>query len=606
MEAKLTNVCQSHGAMENWGLVTYRTTAVLFDEIASDQKYRNRVVYVVAHELAHQWFGNLVTMDWWNELWLNEGFATWVGWYAVDHLHPDWDVWGQFVTESMQTAFQLDSLRTSHPIEVPVKNALEVDQIFDAISYLKGSSVIRMLAAHLGVKTFLEGVSEYLKAHKYSNAKTEDLWSALSKASGQDVSAFMNPWIQKIGFPVCTVAEEPGQISIRQSRFLSAGEVKPDEDTTTWWIPVGLKTGPQATDAQREPLTTKEDTYRDIDTSFYKINADQTGFYRTNLPPQRLVELSKALDKLSVMDKIGLVGDAAALAKSGEGTTAGVLSFIEGFASETNYLVWSEVLSSLGTIRSIFSSDAEVSTGLRSFTLKLVTTATDKIGFHFGANDDYLTGQLRALLISTAGLVGHEQTVAEATKRFEQFMNGDKKAIHPSLRGAVFKIAIKTGGQPAYKQVQDEYLHTKSIDGKEIALHSMGQVQTPELATDYLKFGFSDSVAIQDVHSVGGSLGNNSKVRDNTWNYIKAEWPMIRAKLGGNMVVLERFLRTGLQKYVSYELEADIMAFYKDKDNTGYDRGLAVVSDTIKGNARYRERDMESVRAWLKAKDYLK
>jgi aminopeptidase N len=133
-------------------------------------------------------------------------------------------------------AFQLDSLRTSHPIEVPVRNALEVDQIFDHISYLKGSSVIRMLAASLGQETFLRGVSDYLKAHKYGNAKTNDLWTALSKASGQDVTAIMDPWIRKIGFPVVTVAEEPGQISVRQSRFLTSGEVKPEEDQTKWWI----------------------------------------------------------------------------------------------------------------------------------------------------------------------------------------------------------------------------------------------------------------------------------------------------------------------------------------------------------------------------------
>ena len=157
----------SHGAMENWGLVTYRTTAVLFDEKQSDAKYKNRVAYVVAHELAHQWFGNLVTMDWWSELWLNEGFATWVGWLAIDRLYPDHEVWSQFVTEAVQTAQNLDSLRASHPIEVPVRDALEVEQIFDAISYLKGSSVIRMLSGHLGVETFLEGVSAYLKKHAY-------------------------------------------------------------------------------------------------------------------------------------------------------------------------------------------------------------------------------------------------------------------------------------------------------------------------------------------------------------------------------------------------------------------------------------------------------
>lgn len=327
----------SHGAMENWGLVTYRTTAVLFDEKHSDAKYKVRVAYVVAHELAHQWFGNLVTMDWWSELWLNEGFATWVGWLAVDHLHPDYMVWTQFVTEAVQTAQQLDSLRASHPIEVPVKDALEIDQIFDAISYLKGSSVIRMLSNHLSVQTFLSGVSDYLKAHAYGNATTNDLWAALSKASGKDVNTFMDPWIRKIGFPVLTVAEEPGQIGVRQSRFLTTGDVKAEEDETRWWIPLGLKTDPQDRGASPRALTEKEETLRNIDETFYKLNSDQNGFYRTNYPPERLAKLGASRDKLSNEDKIGLIADAAALAVSGEATTAGLLTFLENFKDETNY-----------------------------------------------------------------------------------------------------------------------------------------------------------------------------------------------------------------------------------------------------------------------------
>jgi len=325
----------SHGAMENWGLVTYRTTAVLFDEENSDQKYRNRVAYVVAHELAHQWFGNLVTMSWWEELWLNEGFATWVGWYAIDKLHPDWNVWGQFVQEGYQGAFRLDSLRNSHPIEVTVRDALEVDQIFDAISYLKGSSVIRMLSSHVGIDTFLLGVSNYLKAHAYGNATTNDLWRGISEASGQDINTFMDPWIRKIGCPVLTVTEEPGQISLRQSRFLITGDVKPEDDETIWWIPLGLKTASQP---EMKALTVKEDTVRDVDDDFYKLNADQTGFYRTNYPPARLAKLGASLEKLSLEDKIGLIGDAAALANSGDGTTAGLLTFLENFGSETSFL----------------------------------------------------------------------------------------------------------------------------------------------------------------------------------------------------------------------------------------------------------------------------
>lgn len=160
----------SHSAMENWGLIVYRTTAILFDEEKSDPKYKNTITYVVAHEVAHQWFGNLVTMDWWNELWLNEGFATWVGWLAVNHLEPQFHVWSQFVQEAMQAAQNLDGLRASHPVEVPVRDALEVDQIFDAISYLKGSSVIRMLSSHLGEEVFLQGVSSYLKKHAYGKS----------------------------------------------------------------------------------------------------------------------------------------------------------------------------------------------------------------------------------------------------------------------------------------------------------------------------------------------------------------------------------------------------------------------------------------------------
>lgn len=607
----------SHGAMENWGLITYRTTALLFDDYASDQKYKNRVVYVVAHELAHQWFGNLVTMDWWSELWLNEGFATWVGWYAVDHLHPDWDVWGQFVTDSMQSAFKLDALRTSHPIEVPVRNALEVDQIFDAISYLKGSSVIRMLAAHLTAETFLLGVSNYLKAHKYGNATTNDLWAALSEASGQDVNAIMTPWIKKIGFPVVTVAEEPGQISVRQSRFLSAGQVKPEEDETTWWVPLGLQSGSQI---QSSTLSAKEDTVRGVDDSFYKLNSNQTGFYRTNLPSARLTKLGGQLDKLSVQDKIGLVGDAASLAVSGDATTAGVLAFVEGFANEDNYLwvqchiqrvklilisVWSEVLSSLGNIRSIFSDDEQVSNGLREFTLRLVSKATDKIGWEFGPHEDYLTGQLRALLISTAGMTGHQATIAEAKKQFAAFVKGDKKAIHPSLRTATYNVAIKEGGKAEFDAVKHEYLNTTSVDGKEIALQAMGKVQSKELAKEYLDWSFGGAVATQDLHSPASALAANAKTRPAVWEFIKANFPMLRERLGGNMVVLERFLRMSLSKFASFEIEKDIEAFFKDEDQNGFDRGLAVVSDTIKGNARYRQHDLEIIREWLSAHGYI-
>ncbi|KAL8682743.1 MAG: hypothetical protein Q9186_001254 [Xanthomendoza sp. 1 TL-2023] len=596
----------SHGAMENWGLVTYRTTAILFDEQHSAAKYKCRVAYVVAHELAHQWFGNLVTMDWWSELWLNEGFATWVGWLAVDHLYPEFEVWSQFVTEAVQTAQQLDSLRASHPIEVPVKDALEIDQIFDAISYLKGSSVIRMLSNHLGVEIFLRGVSDYLKAHAYGNATTEDLWEALSKASGKNVDSFMDPWIRKIGFPVLTVAEEPGQIGVRQSRFLLTGDVKAGEDDTLWWIPLGLKSTEKAAGAATEALTTKESTIRDVDESFYKLNTDQTGFYRTNYPPARLAKLGAQSDKLSTEDRIGLVADAAALAISGDGTTAGVFTFVSELSQEKDYAVWSQMMASLSNIRSVFAENDNVADGLKQFTLKLVAQATRNVGWEFKADEDYLTGQLRALLISTAGGAGHTATVEEAQKRFQRYVSGEREAIHPNLRLAVFRINVATGGKEAYEAVKQEYLSTTSIDGKEICLQALGRVETTELVNDFLDFQFSDAVKVQDVHSGSIALAANPKARDALWQYIKDHWDVVYKKLAGNSVVLDRYLKNTLQKFASHEKEKEITDFFKGKDTKGFDRGLVQVSDTVRGNANYKERDEQLVLEWLQEHGYAK
>ncbi|KAI9845272.1 MAG: hypothetical protein M1838_001819 [Thelocarpon superellum] len=595
----------SHGAMENWGLVTYRTTAVLFDEANSDAKYKNRVAYVVAHELAHQWFGNLVTMDWWSELWLNEGFATWVGWLAIDHLYPEWDVWAQFVTESVQMAFQLDSLRGSHPIEVPVKDALDIEQIFDHISYLKGSSVIRMLSGHLGVDPFLLGVSNYLKAHAYGNATTIDLWKALSEASGQDVPHFMDDWIRKIGFPVVTVAEEPGQISVRQSRFLSTGDVKAEEDQTTWWIPLGLKSASQTSPASAGALTSKEDTVREVDDGFYKLNSNQTGFYRTNYPPARLAKLGAAKDQLTVQDRIGLLGDAAALAQAGNGTTAGLLGFVENFKTEESYLVWNQIVTSIVNIRSIFAEDAPVREGLRKFTLDLVTPAAEKLGWDFDPKESFLTGQLRALLISAAAGSGHQGFIAEAQRRFELYFSGkDTSAIHPNLRLAIFRIVVAEGGKETYEAIKQEYLHTTSVDGKEICLQALGRVPTPALAEDFLQLLFSDAVAIQDKHSGGASLAANAKVRLSLWKYIEAHWEEVHGTLKVNPVVLDRFLKTSLSKFASHDIEQKIAKFFASKDNRGYDRGLVVISDTIRGNANYKERDGPLILEWLKAHGY--
>jgi aminopeptidase N len=601
----------THGAMENWGLVTYRTTAVLFDEKTSDPSFKNGIAYVVAHELAHQWFGNLVTMDWWDELWLNEGFATWVGWHAVDHLHPEWQVWAQFVNEGMEGAFRLDGIRASHPIHVPVRDALDINQIFDSISYQKGCSVIRMLANHLGVETFLKGVANYLNAHAYGNAKTKALWDALSEASGQDVNAIMHPWISKIGHPVVTVAEEPGQISVKQSRFLSTGDVKSEDDTTTWWVPLGLEGKKGETGVAALSLTNKEETIRDIDDDFYKINSGATGFYRVNYPPARLAKLSKQLDRLGTEERIAIIGSTADLAFAGNGTTAALLTLLQGFSKESNTLVWSQVLDSIASVKSVFGEDETIRKGLENFVRKLIDEKVKALGWDFPEGEDYLTGILRKQLIGSAVTNKHPEILEEASKRFSTWAeNPEANPIYPALRGSVWRAGVEKDPARAVELLKKEWYTTKSVDGKVFCLRALAAVKDEELiksAIIPLNFNTeppSNAVPSVDMHVLGVGMAANTTARQLQWEFMQKNWDAIVAKLG-NPIVVDRFINVSLRSFTDESAIDEIDAFFKDRDTKSFDRTLGTVKDRIRGRAAYKSRDTASLKEWLNANGYL-
>lgn len=351
----------SAGAMENWGLITYRVVDVLYDEKTSGASTKQRVAEVVQHELAHQWFGNLVTMDFWDGLWLNEGFATWMSWYSCNKFYPEWHVWQSYVTDTLQGALSLDSLRSSHPIEVPVKRADEINQIFDAISYSKGSCVLRMISKYLGEQTFMEGVRRYLKKHAYGNTKTGDLWAALSDTSGKPVEKVMDIWTKNVGYPVVSVTEDEqsNSITVKQNRFLRTGDVKPEEDKTLFPVFLGLRTK----NGIDEDLTLseREHDYKVLDLDFFKLNADHSGIYRTSYTPARLAKLGQAAKDglLTVEDRAGMIADAGALASSGYQKTSGILSLLKNFDGETEFVVWSELLSRISSIRAAWVFEDE-------------------------------------------------------------------------------------------------------------------------------------------------------------------------------------------------------------------------------------------------------
>ncbi|KAG9133475.1 hypothetical protein Leryth_013287 [Lithospermum erythrorhizon] len=337
------------GAMENYGLVTYRETALLFDDKHSAASNKQRVATVVAHELAHQWFGNLVTMEWWTHLWLNEGFATWVSYLAVDSLFPDWQIWTQFLEESTE-GLRLDGLAESHPIEVDINHAAEIDEIFDAISYRKGASVIRMLQSYLGPECFQKALASYIKRHACSNAKTEDLWTALQEESGEPVNKLMNSWTKQKGYPVVSVNIKDQKLEFDQSNFLLSGFPGDGQ----WIVPITLCYG--SYNVRKSFLLQAKSESVDLNellgasdlkgSSWIKINVDQAGFYRVKYDEELYTKLRSAIESkhLSTMDRYGILDDSFALSMACQQPLTSLLALLSAYREEHEYTVLSNLI----------------------------------------------------------------------------------------------------------------------------------------------------------------------------------------------------------------------------------------------------------------------
>ncbi|ORX60726.1 aminopeptidase [Hesseltinella vesiculosa] len=598
------------GAMENWGLVTYRTIYLLFDEKNSSVQFKKSTAYVVCHELAHQWFGNLVTMQWWNELYLNEAFATWVGWLAVDHIYPEWDIWTSFVNDDMPRALKLDSLRSSHPIEVDVADASEIHQIFDAISYDKGASVIRMLSSWLGVDTFLAGVRRYIQRHKWENASSDNLWTALSEEAGLDVSKFMTLWTKHVGYPVLTVQEGESNIDITQSRYLSTGDVNAQDEKTTWWVPLHLKTS----DGQVQPLVLTDDhqSFSLPADGLYKLNAEQTALYRVLYPPSAISRLAGEIRKpdhgllSSTADRVGLISDVGSLMVSGEQSTASFLDLVQAFEHEQQYFVWSQLASHMASLVSTwYEQPKEVRDQLLKVRSNLFGPLADRLGWEVQATDDDLTNLLRTLALSNAGVSKHEATVAEAKRRFWAYLDGEHEAIHPNLRSCVFNIVLNefegdelTRAWDAVLAIyQDESLPT---DQRLVALASLGAASDPVLVQRCLAMAMDEvQVRAQDVIYIFSTLGDNSKARDALWDYFVQNFDALHSKFGQNISMFSLIVRSAIRGYASLDRVTSIQQFFVGKDTKEYARALDQALESVQVRAKWVQRDADPVRQYL-------
>ena len=596
------------GAMENWGLVTYRSVDLLLDESTSGAKLKQRVAEVVQHELAHQWFGNLVTMDFWDGLWLNEGFATWMSWYSCNKFFPEWKIWESYVVEDLASALALDSLRSSHPIEVPIKRADEVNEIFDAISYSKGSAVIRMLSSYLGEDIFMEGIRRYIKKHQYGNTQTQDLWAALASASGKPVEEIMSIWTKKVGYPILTVTELPEKnaIKVKQNRFLRTGDVKPEEDDTIY--PVFLEMLTKNGIDKKATLNKREDEFKLENLDFFKLNADQTCIYRTAYTPERLAKLGEAAKQnlLSVPDRAGLLADAASLSASGHQKTSGTLELVKGFNTDSEFLVWDQMIATVASIRATWKFEKqETRDALKKFTLNLVSNKAHEMGWVFAPDEGHLSSQFKALLFGAAGGAGDEKIISAAQDMFKKFAAGDRKAIHPNLRFSVYSLALKHGGEHEFDVLLNEFKTSPDADERNTALRTLGRTTQPELIKRVIALPLQGDVKNQDIYLPLLGLRGEVAGTEAAWSWLRDNWEEIVKVCPPGLSLLGSVVKICVSDFTTQEQLDRVIAFFQDKDKTGYKMSLEQSYDSIRTKIGWLQRDRADVEAFLQKEGLL-
>jgi len=595
------------GAMENWGAVTYRETALLVDPDNSSAGTRQRVAEVIAHEMAHMWFGDLVTMEWWDDLWLNESFASWMGNKAVDWLFPEWEMWTQFVNMDTNRALSLDGLKNSHPIEQAVKNPAEVSQLFDAISYSKGASVIRMLENFLGEESFRKGLNRYLSSHMYDNARTEDLWSALETESGRPVTAIMDSWVKQMGYPVLQVESDRtgGQttLSVTQERFvydrfLGDGGPDSDSDNEVWRVPVSASRG-----SEESAVTVMDGRQIQIDVpgsgdGWVKLNPLQTGFFRVNYSTedwQRLVPAIESLE-LHATDRLGVQNDAYALSRAGLLPVTQFLSLAQAYKNEGDASVWSDLASNLRDIEQLISDEA-IHPAYQGFAREIFGPAARKIGWEPKSGEGHLDALLRSTVLSQAGSYHDPDVTAQATERFQKYLQ-DRETLAPDLRGVVFALAAQSGGKDVYDQIWGLEGETDLAEEKIRLLMSLTRFQRPELLNSTLADSLSAKVRSQDSITLVAGVAANPKGRDLAWEFVKDNWAEFDRRYGGGGFGLMRLVSI-CSHFNSQEKADEVDSFFAEHPAPAAERTIRQALERVRLNIKWLEQNRQELTDWF-------
>ena len=586
------------GAMENLGAITFRETALLVDEAAASHGELERIADVVAHELAHMWFGDLVTMVWWNGIWLNEAFATFMEMLAVHAWKPDWQRWVSFGV-SRAAAMGVDGLHASRPIEYDVRAPRDCEAMFDLLTYEKGASVLRMLEQHIGPDTFREGVRLYLRWHEYENAETTDLWKALGEASGQPIPEVMDGWVFHPGYPLVGVRTEGAKLCLTQRRFTYLGEPAPtsaDELTQLWRVPVAVRASVAGRVVEQKLLlaAAEDDLVLPGAPDWVVVNAGGHGFYRVGYAPALLGRLTAGLEVLTPIERFGLVSDCFALTQAGDLDAPAFLDLTERFRDETDRNVWAVLIGALAYVNRAIDDDARGS--LEAFVRARVGPAARQLGWSPRPGEDELTRQLRGDLLRALGVLGDDQEIQAQAKELYARYRADEQAVDPNVLPALIAILARAGGETEYAEFRERFRHARSPQEEQRYLYALAAFRQPELIAQTLQHTLDGEIRSQDAPYVVRAILVSVWGRGLAWEFVKGHWETMRRLYPPSAF---RRVFDGVSALVRAEWEAEVRAFFPAH---GIELGGKILDqylEQLRVAVGFREREAARIAAYL-------
>ncbi|HET9575078.1 MAG TPA: M1 family metallopeptidase, partial [Nitrospira sp.] len=534
-------------------------TALLVDQQTGTHTELERVADVVAHENAHMWFGDLVTMSWWNGLWLNEAFATFMEMLAVDAWKPQWKRWDTF-SVSRAAAFSVDGLHSTRPIEYPVRAPKDAEAMFDVLTYEKGASVLRMLEQHLGPIVFRDGVRDYLHTHAYGNADTKDLWISLGKAAKLPVPDLMDGWIFQPGHPLVTAElDDRAELVLTQQRF----SYLPNPSPATWHVPVQLRIKTKDKQETRRLLLTDREATLTLnpDTQYAVINEGGHGFYRVHYGPVMWKRLLDAgLDKLAAIERFNLVNDAWATTVAGLMPLSDYLDLTGRFAQEQDKNVWAVLIESFAFLNRIIEPADR--SALETFVRTRMGAAAAAVGWTPQAGESDLTRQLRSELIGALGRLGNDQTTQARAVELYTTARKDPSAVDPNLLPALVSILAFTGDVARYDEFTERFKTAATPQEERRYLFSLASFKQTSLLDRTLAKTLDGEIRTQDAPFIVNAVMSNVDGREQGWSFVKANWDQMARRFPKQGL---RRMCGGITGLCKPELEQDVREFFQSR-----------------------------------------